>query len=288
MFVCSSIYCRKQKRPATLRPGSSSLDQREKARTSRLLLVLLTVAALNGCVVQAMLYPVPDYPVGRAPAGHEEIQIESDGHAAIFWAARPGQGPEILYFHGNGENLGTLRDSGFLTGSGWGRISAVDYPGYGRSPGRPSEAANLAIATAALKASRNRSTGPIIVMGWSLGAAVAIQAAANAGPDQVKCLVLLSPWHSLAEVAGEHFPRPLVWLLLREKYDSGSAGKRLGIPVLVIHGREDTLIRAWHGRELARAIPNARFVEIPGAAHNDLLSHPLTTQTVGEFLADNR
>jgi pimeloyl-ACP methyl ester carboxylesterase len=43
--------------------------------------------------------------------------------------------------------------------------------------------------------------------------------------------------------------------------------RRLTIPALVIHGRDDPLIRPRAGRQLAAAIPGARFVEYPAMGH---------------------
>jgi pimeloyl-[acyl-carrier protein] methyl ester esterase len=54
---------------------------------------------------------------------------------------------------------------------------------------------------------------------------------------------------------------------------------------LVVSGRRDALTPAAAGRWLANAVPNARYVEIEGAAHAPFLSHPAQfARAVNEFL----
>jgi pimeloyl-ACP methyl ester carboxylesterase len=196
--------------------------------------------------------------------------------------------PLVLYFHGNAENLETLRRSGLFgdfdrTGAD---LLALDYPGYGRSAGEPSEAANLAAAEAALAwAVREHPDQPRIVCGWSLGAAVAIQLAAR-HPEAVDRLILLSPWSTLRALAGEHYPAFLVGALLRERYDSLAAAASIRCPTLVVHGEADTIIPIRHGEALARALgERARFVAMPDAGHNDLLAEAGTWSEIREFLS---
>lgn len=68
-----------------------------------------------------------------------------------------------------------------------------------------------------------------------------------------------------------------------------SVGCRLaeldGLPVTVVHGDEDALISVERGRELARLIPGARMVEVPGAGHVLLTdSHDVVTRAIDAHL----
>ena len=57
------------------------------------------------------------------------------------------------------------------------------------------------------------------------------------------------------------------------------------MPALVIHGSDDLIVPAENGRELARRLPNARYVELPGRGHNLMLQDPETfTELVLDFL----
>lgn len=58
--------------------------------------------------------------------------------------------------------------------------------------------------------------------------------------------------------------------------------KTLNIPVVVIHGEADPVVNIKAGRELAETIPNAKFVTIPGMAHD--LPAPLIPKIGEAFL----
>jgi len=238
-----------------------------------------------------MIYPVPPVAVpSPPPAPLQEVPVDSKVSA---WHLQGGSldRPLVIYFHGNAENLETIRRSGLF--GDFDRIGAdllaLDYPGYGRSAGEPSEAGNLAAAEAALTwAMREHPDQRRIACGWSLGAAVAIQLAAR-HPESVDRLILLSPWSTLRALAGEHYPGFMVAAMLRERYDSLAAAASVRCPTLVVHGEADTIIPMRHGDALARALGGqTRFTAIPGAGHNDLLAEAATWSEIRAFLAAPR
>lgn len=234
---------------------------------------------LSGCVGRAMTYPAPKVQVPPAPAPLEEIAL---GKGVVAWGGNLSKpGPLILFFHGNGENLETLRRSGFL-----GELAAlglpflaVDYPGYGRSLGSPSEKANLEAAEAAVAWAQGR---PLLPFGWSLGAGVAIQIAAK-HPGQTKALILASAFTSLPDAAKAHIPGWLVWLLVRERYPSLDTAPQVTCPVLVLHGESDPIIPCAQGKRMAEAL-KARWVSVPGRGHNDLFEDSEAWEAVRTFL----
>jgi len=68
---------------------------------------------------------------------------------------------------------------------------------------------------------------------------------------------------------------------------SREAVERLAMPVLVLHGDEDTAVDVKHGRELAATIPGSRLVIFPGAGHNYLVAAgPQSTAALLDFLAE--
>jgi pimeloyl-ACP methyl ester carboxylesterase len=241
-------------------------------------------------LVKKMIYPAP--PVGvdsPPPAGLREVVLDTPESDKLYswYRQADSTAPVMLFFHGNGENLQTLWLSGLFQELDNLQVNymAIDYPGYGRSGGRPSESAVISGATAAahwLKKYHPKS--PLILCGWSLGASVATLVTA-AYPEQISGLILLSPWTSLAAVARSHYPDWLVGRLLHETYDSEAAASTINIPVLICHGRKDMTIPVNHSRQLADKFPYvAKFLEVPAAAHNDLLSYQEVWQTIRIYL----
>jgi hypothetical protein len=245
-------------------------------------------------IARQMLYPAPQVPVPSPPPPPlEEVWLDLlTGERACAWALAspdlPPDAPVVLFFHGNGENLETLRWSGLfeeLGGLGVAVLGA-DFPGYGRSTGIPSEEGLNATGDAALAWARERHPErPVVIAGWSLGAAVAISTVAR-HPEEVRGLIALSPWTTLAEVAVGLFPAFAVKAMLRERYDSREAARNVRVPALVVHGERDDLIPVQQGREIASVLAGpTRWVEVHGAAHNDLLAQRQVWEEMATFLS---
>ena len=250
------------------------------------------VLLLTGCTVRQLIYPAPPIPVPASPpAPLEAVELAtSEGIRISVWHLSadtlPPSRPVALFFHGNGENLETMRVSGLFGELARLEIgfAAIDYPGYGRSGGRPSEESLGRAADAAWQWLGSRyPKRPRLVCGWSLGAAVALQLAAREG-DGVDGVIAMSAWTSLPEVAGAHFPGWLVGLALHEKYDSLAVAPTIAAPALVIHGARDQIIPVHQGKRVAAALPNRRWVPVPGAGHNDLLSREEVWQEMAAFI----
>ncbi len=237
-----------------------------------------------------LIYPAPGVAVGAPPPGFELVQLPlADGGEVEAWhreAVGSGARTPLIYFHGNGENLETLRWAGLTD-----RLAAlgvpvllVDYPGYGNSGGAPSEQSLKSAAVAALRWSRDQySERKVIPCGWSLGAALAIYLAAEHS-EETSGIVALSPWTSLTAVADVHFPGWLVALGLRESYDSLAIVSRLTAPMLVVHGTEDEVIPVDQGRHLAAASSHATWVPVEGAGHGDLLARNEVWRRISGFI----
>jgi fermentation-respiration switch protein FrsA (DUF1100 family) len=147
-----------------------------------------------------------------------------------------------------------------------------DYRGYGRSEGVPSVAGALLDATAArakLCELAGVKDSEIVLMGESLGGAIAVQLAADAAP---RGLILQSTFSSLKDVADVHYPR-LSWLVPPAKLDSMNQIVRYRGPVFQSHGTDDRTIPFRSGEDLFRAANEPKtFVKIPGAGHNNWLT----------------
>ena len=243
-------------------------------------------------VARQMLYPAPPVPVPSPPPPPlEEVRLAlADGGHAVAWAdadpSLPTDAPVAIFFHGNGENLETLRWAGVFDELRSLRVAvlAADFPGYGRSPGSPSEESLLATGDAAVAWARERYPGrPVVICGWSLGAALAIATAAR-HPAEVSGLVALSPWTTLDETARLIFPGFVVKALLRERYDSRAAAKEIRVPALVVHGERDELIPVAQGKEISETLAgSSRWVPVARAGHNDLLGERVVWEEMAGF-----
>lgn len=256
--------------------------------------VALPVVAmpLLDAFARSSLYPAPPVRVPSPPPPLTEVRLETArGDAVVGWAGgagAPAGAPVVLFFHGNGENLATMGMAGLfeeMAALGVAHL-AIDYPGYGRSTGRPSEERLAAAADAALAwARREHPERPVVAAGWSLGAAVAVALAAR-HRGEIAGLIALSPWASLPELARRFFPAPLVRLALADRYDSEAAAPGVQIPALVLHGGDDAIIPAEHGRRVAAALAGpVEHRELPGAGHNDLLGQPEVWADMARFLS---
>jgi fermentation-respiration switch protein FrsA (DUF1100 family) len=216
------------------------------------------------------------YPVGNwQPAGvsFEDVWFTAaDGTRLHGWYV-PHENPRavVLFAHGNGGNLSDradllpiLRDDLRLT------VMMFDYRGYGRSEGSADEQGVLQDARAA-RAWLAQRTGvaerDIVLMGRSLGAAVAVDLAAS---DGTRGLIIESTFTSLPDMAAKLAPLlPVRWLMHSRLDSLGKISDYHG-PLLQSHGSGDRLIPYEQGQRLfAAANEPKQFVVIAGGDHND-------------------
>ena len=120
-------------------------------------------------------------------------------------------------------------------------------------------------------------------MGRSLGTGVAVQLAAA---REVRRLVLVCPYDSLANVAGAHFPMFPVAFLMRDRYDSASHVRAIFVPVLAVIAGDDEIIPRASSAALVNSFPQLqiRVTLLDGATHNSIDLYPGYLRAVGEFL----
>ncbi len=187
-------------------------------------------------------------------------------------------GPNILYFHGNGE---TCLDYDYVAPLYGGRglnLFVADYRGYGYSNGQPTCSSMINDVHPIFRGfiamlSEKGHTGDIYVMGRSLGSASAIEAAYHY-QDKLKGLIVESGFAS----AGNQFKRLGVDHFLKENEDPLGFGndikiKKISLPTLIIHGEEDRVIPCEEGKKLYKlsGAPEKKLLLIPGVGHNDLM-----------------
>ena len=193
----------------------------------------------------------------------------ADGEWLHAWfVPAPDARATAVLFHGNAGNISHRLQ--WLPMFRQLRLSAllVDYRGYGTSTGKPSEDGTYADADAVWKyltATRKIPPERIVLIGESLGGAVAAHLAARTTPA---ALVLHSAFTSVPDLAAELYPFLPARLLSRFDYDTRAALAEVRCPVLVIHSRDDDIVPFEHGRRLFESAPGPkRFIELRGS-HN--------------------
>lgn len=208
---------------------------------------------------------------GQPPSGIVPIAVVAGTVRGEAWfmpplRRKPGERrPLVIFFHGNGEVIDYLPEQaeGFRE-SGMG-VLLVEYPGFGRSLGNPTESSITDTAVAAYDAVLKREeVDPkrIVFFGRSLGGGAACALAAR---RPSAALILQSTFTSTRPFA-RSFLVPDV--LVRDVYDNGKVLAAYRKPILLFHGSRDTVIPPHHSRELKRLAPHARHVEFD-CGHND-------------------
>ncbi|MCZ6590453.1 MAG: alpha/beta hydrolase [Alphaproteobacteria bacterium] len=195
----------------------------------------------------------------------------------------------LLFFHGNAGNI-SHRFESLQIFHDLGLSSFIfDYRGYGRSEGKPSEHGTYRDAEAAwryLTDERQIPKQSIVFFGRSLGASIAAHLAMTQAP---RVLILESAFTSVPDVGARTYPfLPVRWLS-RFQYNTKQYLKSVSAPVLIVHSRQDEIIRFEHGRTLfASANEPKRLLEIRGG-HNDgfLVSGKTYINGIDTFLKDH-
>jgi pimeloyl-ACP methyl ester carboxylesterase len=182
--------------------------------------------------------------------------------------AGPVRGTAIV-FHGNAGHVGHRAFyARALTPLGL-RVILAEYPGYGPRPGKPGQASLVTDAEATVVLAHRQYGGPLLLIGESLGSAVA--AAAGAQQQELTSgLVLITPWDRLANVGSHHYPwLPVKWML-RDDYDSQSELSRFSRPVVVAVAERDSIVPARFGTALHAGLGGPKqLIVIGGSDHND-------------------
>jgi fermentation-respiration switch protein FrsA (DUF1100 family) len=203
--------------------------------------------------------------------GVQKIWLNTAGGKIETWFLPPvGAGPTrrapvVIFAHGNAELIDfCAADMRPLTFQGIG-VLLVEFPGYGRSTGRPSQAAITEAFTAAydmIAARDDVDPAKIVLFGRSLGGG-AICALAARRPSAA--MMLTSSFTSIRSFAARYLAPGF---LVRDPFDNLAVVRNYPGPILIIHGRHDEVIPFRHGKALYEAARNARLV-VYECGHND-------------------
>ncbi|MFW6284390.1 MAG: alpha/beta hydrolase [Desulfosalsimonas sp.] len=230
-------------------------------------------------ILQILFHPrkAPHTP---PPSGAVDLDVAAQDGANLgcrFYPASKQQ-PHLLFFHGNGEIAADYDPVGPVYNDHGLSLLVADYRGYGKSTGSPTVSAMLSDAHLILDAAadwmkKNGRTGPLWVMGRSLGSASALELAASR-PEAMAGIVIESGFAHTVSLL-QHLGMDARALGIRESDVFSNAEKiaKYTGPVLIVHARFDHIIPLSHGQDLYEKCPSeTKALEIvENANHNDIM-----------------
>jgi hypothetical protein len=193
--------------------------------------------------------------------------------------------PAVIFAHGNGELIDFWPDElRAFTEFGVG-VLLVEYPGYGRSGGSPSERSITDAFVRAydyLVSKKNVDSSRVIFIGRSLGSGAVCALAEKRRPAAI---ILMSAFTSIRSFSSKYF---VPGFLMRDPFDNLKIIASYDGPVLVIHGRHDEIIPFGHGVALSKAAQKATLITYD-CGHNDCPPDPVVFwKDIYVFLKNSR
>lgn len=193
--------------------------------------------------------------------------------------SKPKECPHLIFFYGNAmTSVDATWEFKFFRSMEC-NVWIPDYIGYGESSGIASEKGCFVTADTIYNYLINKekiSPNKIIVAGWSLGAAVAIDLVSRL---PAAGLIALSPFTSINDMGHRILPRFIpIAKILNSHFDNLAKIVRVSCPIIIGHGTDDQIIPFYMGEklmEVARRNNRAtevRFFPVKFASHNTILT----------------
>lgn len=263
--------------------------------------LLVSALFLTACS-NFLFVPVKPYPVtpDKVNLQYEDIFTEAaDGTQLHGWKldAEGEAIGNILFFHGNGDNVSTqLPNSFWLPKQGY-NVYIFDYRGYGQSQGVPD--LDDTISDMALMIEYTVKQLPdnekLIVIGHSLGGAMAIYAVAHSEYlGQIKTLVTIeafSDYHDITQDVLSNswlfwlFQWPLSFTVDNSYRPLDAIGLISPIPVLIMHSETDEMIAMYHAERLYEAAKEPKALQIIDSDHSNIFSNTENRKLLLDYLS---
>jgi len=217
----------------------------------------------------------------------ENVYLRTKDHCLINgWLMKhPRAASTMLYFHGNAGNMADRLDKVLDFYNLGLNVFIIDYRGYGKSQGKPSEHGiyeDAVVAYDYLAVRPDIARDKIWAYGASLGGVAAIDLSTK---RHLVCLIIDSSFSSAADMGKTIYPL-IPSFFMQTKMDSAKKIKTITIPKLFFHSPEDRFVPIRLGRKLYDAAPPPKkFIETSGG-HNDnhAVSQEVWIQGIREFL----
>ena len=233
-------------------------------------LVLILEKLIDRFIYYPMRYPEGEWELQGVSGAEDQWLTAADGTMLHgWWFPKAGARFATLFLHGNAGNVTHRIDHAHAVLDAGSAFFVLDYRGYGKSKGHPSERGLYQDADAAYARLLQLGYPPdrIVIQGESLGTAVAVDLAMR---RQCAAVILESSLMSAGKVAGTVVP--FLGPLFVRGFDTYGKISRVHVPLLVIHGEADEIVPFSQGRNVFLAANEPKqFWAVPGAHHNDLL-----------------
>jgi fermentation-respiration switch protein FrsA (DUF1100 family) len=283
-----AIEVPRQDRPETKRPA---FGKRLLKRTMTYAIIIYLIWLVIAWFIQRpIMFPASMTTSRHAspPVDAELLEVQTPVGTVEAWlllgdgVSEHMPGPLVIFAHGNAELIDdwayALADYPQMGIS----VLLVEYRGYGRSAGSPSQKTltqDLIHFHDTVTARPDIDANRVIIHGRSIGGSIAASLAAQRPPA---ALILQSSPSSITSMAG----RLLVpWFLVRDPFDSVAVVKAYDGPVLIMHGTADTIIDPKHAHKLHAAAKHSTLI-LYDVDHNTLPPAGPYWADVEQFLID--
>ncbi len=215
-----------------------------------------------------------------------EIRTADGETLQAWWVPAENARGTVLFFHGNAGNISHRLDYLLMFNRLRHSTLIVDYRGYGKSTGTPSEEGTYRDAEAAwdyLRSAQSVRSQDLVIAGESLGGGVGSWLATKVRP---RAVLLFSTFTSVADLGAQIYWFLPVRLLSRIGYDNLGNLKLIHAPVFIAHSRDDDVVPYVHGRKLYGAAGEPKeFLELRGG-HNEgfIFTRKESVAQLGAFL----
>jgi len=248
----------------------------------KMLVSLVSIYLLVGAILYLLQRDYLYYPTAEIAHPYKTEAVSSGAENLEIIVLNPDQEKAIIYFGGNAETV-VVNGPDFASGFEGYSVYLMNYRGYSKSTGTPSEDALYGDALALYEAIATKHSS-FAVIGRSLGSGVATWLAAQ---RPVEKLILVTPFDSILHIAADRYPvYPVEWML-KDHFDSLSRVAGISASTLVIKAEHDRVIPGKYTDILYQgfAAGQAQLETLQGVGHNNLSDHPRYLPLLREFIS---
>lgn len=272
-------------------------------------LALISLLAVSGCaagnaVSGALIIPMRVPVVGVPSIAYESFEVTTaDGIALDGWQFSPVTPPRgvIVFVHGKDINRQHFVGAAERFVKQGYAVVAYDQRAHGRSTGEfitygAKETKDLSLVIDVALSKWGRAL-PVAVIGESLGAAVALQTAAE--DARISLVVAGAAFADLQTVVTDKAPFFLSEQARAEAVTTAErearftvadisperSAARITVPTLLLHGSEDSFLPLKHSLRIYEALAGPRrLVRLEGVGHIDVLLHDAAWDEIDSFI----